>query len=163
MISRLRSSAGYIVGGLLLCVLVHNIEKDLLERYVTSANLELSLRATFKAENDDYLSQQHVADMKLLIGNVAHDLKTPLQGIMSNLELIEKVFDRLQLNDLDNSIRVSLDSCLSICNFMSMAVNRTIDFSKSSASIELNPKHESVDIHAAINWSLNCVRHFIQL
>ena len=156
----------FTIACLMVCFLVYSLEIDHITRYVTSSNLEISIRAAMKAENEEFLSKQHSVDLKMLIGNCAHDLKTPLQGLVSNLDIIQKVFEiqHVCLDDEANiSVRTSLESSLNICNFMSMAVNRTIDFSKSGADIELNPNYEVVDLKETVSWAIKCVRDFTNI
>jgi signal transduction histidine kinase len=144
------------------CLLfIFHMENDRLTQYITSINLQGYISAAVKAENGEYLSKVHAADMKVLIGNIAHDLKTPLQGLVSNLESIEKALHTNGNSEDSKGITLTLlESSLSMCNFMSMAVNRAIDFSKASANVELSPKHDITDLNSSILWAANCIRDF---
>jgi signal transduction histidine kinase len=73
-----------------------------------------------------------------LIGNVAHDMKTPLQSFVMDLELLKTRLNQ----DYEDSISLSsyiedadhplntLRSLNGSCDFMTMAINRSIDFAK---------------------------------
>jgi signal transduction histidine kinase len=76
-----------------------------------------------------------------LIGNVAHDLKTPLQSFRMELESLKnritKDYKILEVESDQNSFYLDDDHPLSTIislnaaiDFMSMAINRSIDFAK---------------------------------
>lgn len=73
-----------------------------------------------------------------LIGNVAHDLKTPLQSFVLDLELLKiritKDYSRMSpghsVDGDDDHPLNTLSSLNSACDFMRMAINRSIDFAK---------------------------------
>ena len=52
----------------------------------------------------------------------------------------------------------TLRMCKVNTSFMSMAINRTVDFTKSASNIMLQAKKETVSLFTAINWAVNCVR-----
>jgi hypothetical protein len=52
----------------------------------------------------------------------------------------------------------TLELCKVNISFMSMAINRTVDFTKSASKIALQPKKETVAVSTAIQWAINCVR-----
>jgi hypothetical protein len=52
----------------------------------------------------------------------------------------------------------TLEICKVNTSFMSMAINRTVDFTKSASKIALQPKKETVSVSTAIQWAINCVR-----
>lgn len=72
--------------------------------------------------------------LRSICSNIAHDLKTPLYTIMM-------VLDSLRGSGIDFDVRNRelLDTLDSATAFMSSAIGRTIDFTKSSSSINLIP------------------------
>eukprot|EP00603_Paraphysomonas_imperforata_P003424 CAMPEP_0114439404 /NCGR_PEP_ID=MMETSP0103-20121206/15178_1 /TAXON_ID=37642 ORGANISM="Paraphysomonas imperforata, Strain PA2" /NCGR_SAMPLE_ID=MMETSP0103 /ASSEMBLY_ACC=CAM_ASM_000201 /LENGTH=441 /DNA_ID=CAMNT_0001610159 /DNA_START=59 /DNA_END=1381 /DNA_ORIENTATION=- len=84
-------------------------------------------------------------EMRSLIGNVAHDLKTPLQAIVSELDCI---------SDDDSGTR---DSLRGISDFMAMMINRSIDFTKVQSGRNLQPSMESVNIANCVDWVVNTI------
>ena len=89
-------------------------------------------------------------------GNVAHDLRTPLQAFQSELELLR---DNVK-TDTTNKTKLLLSSIKQlerICNFMNMTINRSIDFTKASSGIKLNPSIESTNFSETLKWAVGCM------
>jgi two-component system sensor histidine kinase/response regulator len=93
---------------------------------------------------------------QFMLGNVAHDLRTPLQAFQSELELL-----RGNIKDESTGDKSSLfDSIIQlerICHFMNMTINRSIDFTKASSGIKLNPSIESTNIAETLHWAVGCM------
>ena len=91
-------------------------------------------------------------------GNVAHDLRTPLQAFQSELEFVrEKVEESMCDSRVDDSQLASVKQLCRIVNFMNMTINRSIDFAKASSGLKLIHSVESVNLMAAIDWVTGCV------
>jgi signal transduction histidine kinase/CheY-like chemotaxis protein len=116
-------------------------------------------------ENERAAEAAHVTEMRHMIANVAHDLKTPLASFMGGIECIQ-----LTLNDCRESTFVSealaghfdsITSCLSNIrstqSFMLMTINRCIDYTKASNGLQLVPKHETIDLLETIQLPFNCM------
>lgn len=92
-----------------------------------------------------------------VLGNVAHDLRTPLQAFQSELEMIWKTtgltFDenarQLQLQSIEQLDRIT--------NFMNMVINRFVDFTKASSGRKLRSSIESINFAEMIKWSVGCM------
>jgi CheY-like chemotaxis protein len=50
--------------------------------------------------------------------------------------------------------------CKTNCAFMSVAINRTVDFAKSTSDIALTPKMEPVSITDSMQWAVTCLKAF---
>jgi len=121
--------------------------------------------AALVAEKD----AKFVEDLRHMIGNVAHDLKTPTQSFSVCLEQLELSVDSLRnftstltSNNIFGNILEDMSEMivqLKASNlFMSMMINRTIDFTKASQGRVLYPKMTSIDILETLKWPLNCMR-----
>jgi hypothetical protein len=53
-----------------------------------------------------------------------------------------------------------LQMCKTNCAFMSVAINRTVDFAKSTSDIALTPKMEPVSITDSMQWAVTCLKAF---
>jgi signal transduction histidine kinase len=95
-----------------------------------------------------------------LIGNVAHDLKTPVQGILNNIEILTKLLEpyRNAATKGNSLIFETLHSSRSICNFITVAINRCVDYSKSNSGILLVAKNQTVDLEESTMWAIDCIR-----
>jgi signal transduction histidine kinase len=94
-----------------------------------------------------------------MTGNVAHDLRTPLQAFQSEIELLQESIKndgntpkKKQKSQLDSIKQLGL-----ICHFMNMTINRSIDFTKASSGIKLNPSIESVNFSDTMSWAVGCM------
>jgi signal transduction histidine kinase len=126
--------------------------------------LELILIQT---EDEKKLIDKERDALTALIGNVAHDLKTPLQSFVLDLELLKmritKDYTRMSpgysIDEDDDHPLNTLRSLNSACDFMRMAINRSIDFAKASGNIALVPAMETFNIVAALTIPVNVIKH----
>jgi len=121
-----------------------------------------------KAKEDKWFMDKEREALTSLIGNVAHDLKTPLQSFRMDLEVlitrILKDYGKFNIqpntdNDDDDHPITTLSSLNAACDFMSMAINRSIDFAKASGNIALVPAMETFNIATALSVPVNVIKH----
>jgi signal transduction histidine kinase/CheY-like chemotaxis protein len=117
------------------------------------------------------LREREALQLRSLMGNVAHDLKTPLHSLEADLEVLNAFISQIPRNLLEKvsadfqrkcggeilDPRSILQSLNSTCKFMGMAINRSQDFMRASNNIPLVPTIETVDLKAAINMSVACI------
>ena len=123
--------------------------------------------------NERKLKEKEIFQLRSLMGNVAHDLKTPLHSIEANLEVL-RVFmmqiprsalekakvEFLRNNNRDNSDPLTIfDSLTATCKFMGMAINRSQDFMKASHNIALVPVMETFELASTLAMSVTCMNH----
>jgi signal transduction histidine kinase len=147
--------------------------KRVLQRQIYETKLELHLEShelelmSIQTEEEKRLYDKEREALTSLIGNVAHDLKTPLQSFTMNLELLKTclakdpgVLPPITSADRDDEhpliILLSLNSA---CDFMKMAIIRSIDFAKSSSNIALVPAMETFNISEALSMPVDVIRH----
>jgi signal transduction histidine kinase len=107
------------------------------------------------------------------MGNVAHDLKTPLHSLEADLEILILLISKIPKATIDKAVE-SLQSSFfkqnfdpqSIFNameatlkFMVMSINRSQDFMKASNNIVLLPALETFDLGAAIAVAVTCIKN----
>jgi signal transduction histidine kinase len=135
---------------------------------VERRKFELAIISLRNNEKQSLMEKERV-QLTSLIGNVAHDLKTPLQSFRMDLELLKTHIkkdnlssrDVIFLNDDDNP-RVILNSLNAACDFMTMAINRSLDFAKASGNITLVPSMETFNIATALSGPVNVIKHVQQ-
>jgi hypothetical protein len=77
------------------------------QKHITEKNkYEFEIRA-FKAEEESRLLESERKQMVALLGNVAHDLKTPLQAFLMDLESLKAAVETSR----SKSIRAEINSC----------------------------------------------------
>lgn len=111
-----------------------------------------------RAEEEKRLAEKEQEQLTALIGNVAHDLKTPLQSIKVDLELLGSPGISSQLKD-NGEFSMILKSLNAASRFMIMAINRSIDFAKASGNIALVPSIETFNVINEILVSVDIVNH----
>lgn len=162
---------------------LRNRDFQLAERKKLSQDAEFSL-LTLKnnheiellqvsTENEKILREVESYQLRSLMGNVAHDLKTPLHSIEADLEVLHTFVLKIPQNiflDLiakfgSNENGHALDifavfeSLNATCKFMAMAINRSQDFMKASNNIALTPALETFGLKDALEMSVTCIVH----
>jgi signal transduction histidine kinase len=134
--------------------------------------------AILKVEEEKDNENESV-QLRSLIGNVAHDLKTPLQAIgmgaddiQNRLKSLKKTRLKSRTGTSDDNINDGFlilsfsqrDAILESTNlisatiaFMSMTINRAIDYTKASHNIELVPSLETIDLDTTLKWPLSII------
>jgi signal transduction histidine kinase/CheY-like chemotaxis protein len=121
--------------------------------YVNSLHREEHLLLKLKSNNEKELLVMKGEELRYLIGNVAHDLKSPLHGFTLELDLLRHRFELSQ----DSLSLESIASLRRISSFLLMTINRAIDFSKVSSGMLLVPSLETIDINDTMSWVVKCV------
>jgi signal transduction histidine kinase/CheY-like chemotaxis protein len=125
------------------------------------------------AENDKKLRESESLQLRSLMGNVAHDLKTPLHSIEADMEVLRSFFSRIPAHILLTMAEEYRTTCASeimdpqslfnslnaTCKFMEMAINRSQDYMKASSNIVLVPKMETFEFQSALSMSVTCINH----
>jgi signal transduction histidine kinase len=107
------------------------------------------------------------------MGNVAHDLKTPLHSIKADLEVLNLLMSKIPKSAIDKAVALLQSSFFqqtfefqslfnimdATCKFMMMSINRSQDFMKASNNIGLFPVLNTFDLHAAVEISVTCIKH----
>jgi CheY-like chemotaxis protein len=105
-------------------------------------------------------------ELRNLIGNVAHDLKTPIQALMVEVDGLQVEIDSIMhlfpadsphydsVSHLTNESQKYIDSLRDIYQFAMMAINRAIEFRKTAAGLALMPVDETFHLPHAIGWAV---------
>ena len=98
---------------------MHEFEHALSHSFTAYMNLEQATRQKAVAENEKRVIEDNARDLRHFIGNVAHDLKTPLQAFLSELNCLEGS------GAVGTAAgRSSLQSLKGTCHYMTMTINR---------------------------------------
>mmetsp|Transcript_22336 Transcript_22336/g.21576 ORF Transcript_22336/g.21576 Transcript_22336/m.21576 type:complete len:843 (-) Transcript_22336:1181-3709(-) len=124
------------------------------------------------SENDKILREAETKQLRSLMGNVAHDLKTPLHSITADIEALSMLISKIPEHHMrtaeakihspsDSKIdsKSIFDSLDASSQFMAMAINRSQDFMKASNNIALVPAMEIFELQSALMMPLTCIRH----
>ena len=150
--------------GVFAILFIH--EHNNLRVYMALRNMEHTGRKSLQTENDKSMFERQSLEIRALMGNVAHDLKTPMQSFVMDLEGLEKL---IQPHITSNASSVSLthENLLQIAEairtmtdtntFMTMVVNRAIDYTKCSSGYTLTPNLLTINITETIEWAIRIV------
>jgi CheY-like chemotaxis protein len=81
-------------------------------------------------------------------------------GDLQELERSEAV--RGEQAGVVESMRSTVQSMLTTNRFMLMAINRCLDFTKTTSGLKLVPKYETIDLREALHWPIDCMAHVQQ-
>ena len=129
---------------------------------------------TILDENCRLADEVKANELRHMIGNVAHDLKTPLSSFISGMEVIQKVAADLQYDVCLNqspatAITIVKDKLYTILEvaenvtntnaFMIMTINRCIDYNKTLFGLKLSPKPEVFLLKDSLDFTVKCLKN----
>ena len=185
---QLKSFNSSIVPHILVCQLLflYAHENQLLLYYMGLLHQKSLLLDSLAKNNQKMAAEEHTKEIQYLIANTAHDLKTPLQVLDMGADDIRKRLESLPLTlarlsqsmligqnvkdkDLHNvafalpgderaAILETTGTITSTIVFMSMTINRVLDFSKVSHNIKLVPAYETISLTAVMAWPASILR-----
>eukprot|EP00981_Chlorochromonas_danica_P008975 scaffold2384_cov235-Ochromonas_danica.AAC.2 len=126
-------------------------------------------------EREKAADEANAEEMRHMIANVAHDLKTPLASFTAGVEFIGQIitdgYHKLttegttspsDVNDAMNCITTCITNMRNTNSFMLMTINRCIDYTKASKGVKLVPKFETIDLMDTLSLPLNCMKDIQQ-
>eukprot|EP00981_Chlorochromonas_danica_P013785 scaffold6852_cov215-Ochromonas_danica.AAC.22 len=137
---------------------------------ITIAVLIFCIAYAQATEQTKASNEANAIEMRHMIANVAHDLKTPLSSFLSGIEYIESVMgdvitkqnqSHLTTVDVDEFIGSIIQCVANMKNtnsFMLMTINRCIDYTKASQGVKLVPKYETIDLLETLSLPMNCMK-----
>ena len=181
---------------IITAVIMYEYEHQTLQRYLSTVTHERTIQRTLYVDHEKRVMASQAIELRNLIANVAHDLKTPIQAFVVGLESLQESLQRNTLKPSGSKSGLSLlpqtstsapgghsnvlhrqyssSSVSSLCSmncsldtianlnatasFMTMIVNRAIDYTKCSNGISLVPCSETIHLWSTICWPINCVR-----
>ena len=72
-------------------------------------------------------------------------------------ELLVDVDESLAEGNHKNRVINLIKTCQANCSFMTMAINRTVDYTKSSSNVTLTPSIETVSVEDCTRWAVSCL------
>ncbi len=114
------------------------------------------------------------SELRHMIGNVAHDLKTPLSSFLSGMDVIQREANELRsdlLNSTSGSISSEIvkeklvtilevaDNVMNTNAFMVMTINRCIDYNKTLFGLKLAPKSELFLLKDSVSFIIQCLKN----
>jgi CheY-like chemotaxis protein/signal transduction histidine kinase len=146
---------------ILQCMILYEYENFSRRMYLNQTIAIQSHKNMLSAENEVVLKDLRTAELRHLFGNVAHDLKTPLQAFSFEMDAI---VSHLQLGvvnvSVSNRIENSVEIMRSASMFLQMVINRALDYSKASSGLILQPINEPESLSKSLISVRRCLRSF---
>ena len=133
-------------------------------------NLEI---LELQAKNEVKLKEAETHQLRALMGNVAHDLKTPIHSVVMDIDVLKSRYvDAIKLfpdfhtymiaNEDENPLDI-FDSLEATCKFMTMGINKCQDYTKSSSNMALKPSMETFELISALTIPVRCIMHHLHV
>jgi CheY-like chemotaxis protein/signal transduction histidine kinase len=139
--------------------------------YEIQIQQQAAQRELTRQTHEKELMDMRSTEVRFLVGNMAHDLKTPIQSFMTEVSTLSDAMAALQeqvRNLPENSVRTQAESSVIDClaslenlritdSFMMMTINRCLDYTKTTSGVNLVPNKQTVDILHCLSWAVKCV------
>jgi K+-sensing histidine kinase KdpD len=89
--------------------------------------------------NASEMARHEREHLRMVLANVAHDLKTPLQAFDAGIHAIRSTMVDDCSKRRDVQLSATLDELEASCAFMAMQINRALDVSKIQSHFKLMP------------------------
>lgn len=118
---------------------------------------QATLQVLIQLQGENIRTMKKYEEIKSLLGNITHDLKSPIQAFNLELDSLYQGIDQLTTESTRNSLHYtqSVDSITllkSLCDFMLVMINRALDFTKTVSGMNLNPYHQTANISEMMLW-----------
>jgi signal transduction histidine kinase/CheY-like chemotaxis protein len=160
-VTYLEFGAGLVALGVSVCafcilfvlhVMIYQ-EMDMFEYHVA---LQKSMQTQLAHSQDQ--AERDKTQLKMVLANVAHDLKTPLQAFSAGMHSLQG----LMANGNSKStppVKANASAIMKDMEagyaFMMMQINRALDVSKSGEGLALLAKPEPISLRDTVTWALN--------
>jgi CheY-like chemotaxis protein len=95
---------------------------------------------------------------------MTHDLKTPLQAftfeldnLSADIKQINLSSSVLDLSEVKASAEVNIEQMKVVISFMTMAINRSLDYTKASTGVKLVPSVSPINVQESSTWVAMCL------
>ena len=138
--------------------------------FFVTFELEMTLE-----ENARMAEEIKASELRHMIGNVAHDLKTPLSSFICGMEIIKTDVNELlnEVSTVNGTIKsidlfnMKLLNILKVAEdvtntnaFMMMTINRCIDYNKTQFGLKLQSKQEVFLLKESIDFPIKCLTDY---
>eukprot|EP01038_Epipyxis_sp_PR26KG_P015907 gene15907-21580_t len=149
----------FIIGSISSLIIISKLNDNHADLSYYKEQLPIAEKSV-KSEMSAFYSQE----LRHMIGNFAHDLKTPLAGLRTSIDL---VFGYIQnLKHSQDKIQLIMDDSLQSLNvnyfIVLMVINRYIDYVKATKSVKINPYFESFTLKVVLEIPLSYMKHILE-
>mmetsp|Transcript_26928 Transcript_26928/g.25788 ORF Transcript_26928/g.25788 Transcript_26928/m.25788 type:complete len:815 (-) Transcript_26928:30-2474(-) len=152
-------------------------ENQLYGSFLSNLRYESLVLKALTEKNEKILAEVQRTEINFLVANTAHDMKTPLQAIGMGADDISGRLMQLPfryapsvpcVKESDapfyilpcaehDAILETVEIVTATVAFMSMTINRALDFSKVSNGILLAPSYETIDLEQVLAWPASII------
>jgi signal transduction histidine kinase/ActR/RegA family two-component response regulator len=143
------------------CMILFECENFSRQMYLNQTMAIQSHKTMLNAENRAVLKELRTTEMRHLFGNVAHDLKTPLQAFSFEMDAITSL---VRSGGIDTSVADRIERSVDVMRntsvFFQMVINRVLDYSKASSGVTLQPYYQPESLRELLDRVKKWVRCF---
>ena len=156
-------------------IMIYDHERNMIAMFLLIQNQKASYDRLLAGERAKATAEIEKDELRNLIGSVAHDLKTPLHALMGELDGLQSEVDAVKQQVLGLTLLANpavtthaslitsrtteaqkyIDSLRDIYQFMVMAINRAIEFRKTTAGLALLASNETFHLQKAVHWAVD--------
>ena len=117
-------------------------------------------KTNIETKYEQHISVNLSEELRNIISNTAHDMKSPCTGVLLGLESLDTGIKKTSLENYEINQKPHLELIRymhSTIAFMMMSINRSMDFTKIQGKIELKSTPENIEIMDTINWAIECI------
>jgi signal transduction histidine kinase len=144
-------TAVYLVPFCAVMVTITLIEYEIYYQEMTTFEYHMAVERAheIRLQETKDKAETEKAQLKMILANVAHDLKTPLQAFSAGMHSLAAI------SAIASAAAPILEDMRASYAFMMMQINRALDVSKSDNNCELIPKPESFFLGSVVSWAVN--------
>jgi signal transduction histidine kinase len=148
---QLTPAGGYIVTFCGVMVSIVLIEYEIYTQEITTFEYHMAVERVheIRLQETKDKAETEKSQLKMILANVAHDLKTPLQAFSAGMHFLGEI------TYIASAAAPVLEDMWASYAFMMMQINRALDVSKIDNNCELIPKPESFLLGSVVSWAVN--------
>ena len=159
-----------------LCIaigtLIYDNKRNMMTMFIVLQGQWSYYNSMLTIERNKANAEMESVELRKLIGSVAHDLKTPLQAIMVELDGLQSEVNVVRqqiigLTDINSppvskhsneisahtdEVQKHIESLKDVYHFMMMTINRAIEYRKMASGIQLMSTKETFHLGKAVDW-----------
>ena len=139
---------------------LYEIEFDQRHQFLLWRKNKVMYKQTIEMKFEQNISTNLSEELRNIISNTAHDMKSPCTGVMLGLESLASSLQKTTRENFHANRKPHMEIIHymnSTIAFMMMSINRSMDFTKIQGKLELTPVYENIELAATLHWAIDCV------
>lgn len=149
----------------LSAIMLYMLERNARVWYLARSMGRGVLKELLEYQQGSNLANQLNQDLRDIISNTAHDMKSPCTAMQLGLDDLRQLLfrpipeqtDDKVFQDMLSETSQLIQNLRSTLAFMVMTNNRSMDVAKINIGLKLEPVHDAVDMKQMLRWAITCV------